>query len=50
MRRRVFDLLVSIGRALIVVVVVLVLVVAGVLLMVDYNFANNNAHSQHGEP
>ena len=42
MRRRVFDMLVSIGGLLMVVV----LVVAGALLMVGYNFANNNVHNQ----
>lgn len=42
MNRRVFDKLVSIGGALIV----LVLVVAGSLLMVGYAFANNNVHTQ----
>ena len=42
MRRRVFDMLVSIGGVLMVVV----LVVAGALLMVGYNFANNNVHNQ----
>jgi len=45
MRRRVFDMLVSIGGALIVVV----LVVAGALLLVGYNFANNNVHNQLAE-
>ena len=42
MRRRVFDMLVSLGGVLMVVV----LVVAGALLMVGYNFANNNVHNQ----
>ena len=42
MRRRVFDMLVSIGGLLIVVV----LVVAGTLLLVGYSFANNNVHNQ----
>jgi hypothetical protein len=45
MRRRVFDMLVSIGGVLMVVV----LTVAGVLLLVGYNFANNNVHSQLAE-
>ena len=45
MRRRVFDLLVSLGGVLMVVV----LVVAGVLLMVGYSFANNNVHHQLAE-
>ena len=45
MRRAVFDKLVSIGGALIVVA----LVVAGALLLVGYNFANNNVHSQLAE-
>jgi hypothetical protein len=42
MRRRVFDVLVSAGGVLMVVV----LAVAGALLMVGYNFANNNVHNQ----
>jgi hypothetical protein len=42
MQRKLFDVLLSVGGALIVVV----LVVAGSLLMVGYNFANNNVHSQ----
>jgi hypothetical protein len=42
MRRKVFDKLASIGG----VVVVLVLVIAGSLLMVGYNFANNYVHTQ----
>ena len=45
MRRRVFDMLVSIGGVLMVVV----LVVAGALLMVGYSFANNNVHNQLAE-
>ena len=45
MRRRVFDMLVSVGGVLMVVV----LTVAGVLLLVGYNFANNNVHSQLAE-
>ena len=45
MQRKVFDVLVSAGGAL----MVLVLVVAGALLMVGYNFANNNVHSQLAE-
>ncbi len=42
MRRKVFDILASAGGA----VVVLVLLVAGSLLLVGYNFANNNVHNQ----
>jgi hypothetical protein len=42
MRRKVFDVLASAAGGLVVVV----LVVAGVLLMVGYNFANNNVHNQ----
>jgi len=42
MRRKVFDMLASVGG----VVVVIVLVVAGSLLMVGYNFANNYVHNQ----
>ena len=45
MNRKVFDVLASAGGALIVIV----LVVAGSLLMVGYNFANNNVHSQLAE-
>ena len=45
MRRRVFDMLVSLGGVLMVVV----LVVAGALLMVGYSFANSNVHSQLAE-
>ena len=45
MRRKTFDVLVSAGGALIVIV----LVVAGSLLLVGYNFANNNVHSQLAE-
>src|SRR5580698_10367240 len=42
MQRKVFDLIASAGGA----VMVIVLVVAGVLLMVGYNFANSNVHNQ----
>ncbi len=42
MHRKVFDMLVSIGGAIIVVF----LVVAGSLLLVGYNFANDNVQSQ----
>ena len=42
MRRKVFDKLASVGG----VVVVLVLAVAGSLLLVGYNFANNYVHTQ----
>jgi hypothetical protein len=42
MRRKVFDMLASVGG----VVIVIVLVVAGGLLMVGYNFANNYVHTQ----
>jgi hypothetical protein len=42
MRRKVFDMLASVGG----VVVVIVLVVAGSLLLVGYNFANNYVHTQ----
>ena len=45
MQRKVFDILASAGGAL----VVIVLVVAGALLLVGYNFANNNVHSQLAE-
>ena len=45
MRRKVFDVLASAGGA----VVVLVLLVAGSLLLVGYNFANNNVHNQLAE-
>ncbi len=45
MRRKVFDVLASAGGALVVVV----LAVAGTLLLVGYNFANNNVHSQLAE-
>ena len=45
MRRKVFDMLASVGG----VVVVIVLVVAGGLLMVGYNFANNYVHTQLAE-
>jgi hypothetical protein len=45
MNRKVFDKLASVGGALIVVV----LVVAGALLLVGYNFANSNVHSQLAE-
>ncbi len=42
MRRKVFDELASAGGALIVIVLAL----AGALLLVGYNFANSNVHSQ----
>ncbi len=42
MRRKVFDMLASVGG----VVVVIVLVVAGSLLLVGYNFANDYVHTQ----
>jgi hypothetical protein len=42
MRRKVFDMLASVGG----VVVVIVLAVAGSLLMVGYTFANNYVHTQ----
>src|SRR5580704_6209158 len=42
MRRKVFDELASAGGAL----VVIVLALAGALLLVGYNFANSNVHSQ----
>jgi hypothetical protein len=45
MSRKVFDVLASAGGALIVIV----LLVAGSLLMIGYNFANNNVHSQLAE-
>jgi hypothetical protein len=45
MNRRVFDKLASIGGALIVVV----LAAAGALLLVGYNFANNDVHTQLAE-
>ncbi len=45
MRRKVFDMLASVGG----VVVVIVLAVAGSLLMVGYNFANNYVHTQLAE-
>src|SRR5580658_2794949 len=45
MRRKVFDVLASAGGALIV----LVLVVAGSLMLVGANFANNNVHNQLAE-
>jgi hypothetical protein len=45
MRRKVFDMLASVGG----VVVVIVLVVAGALLMVGYNFANDYVHTQLAE-
>jgi hypothetical protein len=45
MRRKVFDVLASAGGVL----AVIVLVVAGALLMVGYNFANSNVHSQLAE-
>ncbi len=45
MQRKVFDVLASAGGALIVIV----LVVAGALLLVGYNFANNNVHNQLAE-
>jgi hypothetical protein len=45
MRRKVFDKLASVGG----VVVVIVLAVAGSLLLVGYNFANNYVHTQLSE-
>lgn len=42
MRRKVFDMLASVGG----VVVVIVLAVAGSLLLVGYNFANDYVHTQ----
>ena len=42
MRRKVFDMLASVGG----VVVVIVLAVAGSLLLVGYSFANNYVHTQ----
>lgn len=45
MRRKVFDMLASVGG----VAVVIVLVVAGSLLMVGYSFANNYVHTQLAE-
>ena len=45
MRRKVFDMLASVGG----VVVVIVLAVAGSLLLVGYNFANNYVHTQLAE-
>ena len=45
MRRKVFDMLASVGG----VVIVIVLVVAGALLMVGYNFANDYVHTQLAE-
>jgi hypothetical protein len=45
MRRKVFDMLASVGG----VVIVIVLVVAGSLLMVGYSFANNYVHTQLAE-
>lgn len=45
MRRKVFDMLASVGG----VVVVIVLAVAGSLLMLGYSFANNYVHSQLAE-
>jgi hypothetical protein len=45
MRRKVFDKLASVGG----IVVVLVLAVAGSLLLVGYNFANNYVHTQLAE-
>jgi hypothetical protein len=45
MRRKVFDMLASVGGA----VVVVVLLVAGSLLFVGYNFANNYVHTQLAE-
>ena len=45
MRRKVFDMLASVGG----VVVVIVLVVAGSLLLLGYNFANNYVHTQLAE-
>ncbi len=45
MRRRVFDMLASLGG----VVVVIVLAVVGSLLLVGYNFANDYVHTQLSE-
>jgi hypothetical protein len=45
MRRKVFDMLASTGG----VIVVIVLAVAGALLFVGYNFANNYVHTQLAE-
>ncbi len=45
MRRKVFDMLASVGG----VVVVIVLAVAGSLLMVGYSFANSYVHTQLAE-
>jgi len=45
MRRKVFDMLASVGG----VVVVIALVVAGSLLLVGYNFANDYVHTQLAE-
>lgn len=45
MRRKVFDLLASGVGALMVAV----LIVAGALMLVGYNFANNNVHNQLAE-
>jgi hypothetical protein len=45
MRRKVFDKLASVGG----IVVVLVLAVAGALLLVGYNFANDYVHTQLAE-
>lgn len=45
MRRKVFDMLASVGG----IVVVIALAIAGTLLMVGYNFANNYVHTQLAE-
>jgi hypothetical protein len=45
MRRKVFDMLASVGG----VVVVIVLALAGSLLLVGYSFANNYVHTQLAE-
>ena len=45
MRRKVFDKLASVGG----IVVVVVLAVAGALLLVGYNFANDYVHTQLAE-
>ena len=45
MRRKVFDMMASVGG----VVVVIVLAVTGSLLLVGYNFANNYVHTQLAE-
>ena len=45
MRRKVFDMLASVGG----VAIVIVLLVAGSLLMVGYSFANNYVHTQLSE-